>query len=51
MQFCDEKAQNLKNVNTDRCGCPYDKCQYHQPRRLCLKNELRDIGKCVNCEI
>ena len=27
MQFCDEKAQTLKNVNTDRFECPYDKCQ------------------------
>jgi hypothetical protein len=41
MQFCDEKVvQNLKNVNTDRCECLYDKCQYHQSRLLCLKNKL-----------
>ena len=40
MQFCDRRAQNLKNANIDMYECPYGKFQCHQPTLSCLKKEL-----------
>ena len=44
MQFCDRKAQNLKNANVDRCECPYGNQDHSQTLSVLIEIKRTSDG-------